>query len=329
MKKMWLETFRAALCVVSLAGGVLPAAHAQAFPNRPIRIVVPFPAGGVTDPLARFIGTKLTEQLGQPVVIDNRPGGNSVIGASAVATAPADGHTLLLTTESTLVANPALYEKLAYDPVKDFEPITVIAAAEQFLVVHPSLNASTLGAFMELARSKPGALTYGSSGTGSAMHLNMETFKSASGLNILHVPYKGGAPALTDLLGGQISMMILSTGSIRQHVDTGKLVAIAVGTPRRSVNLPNVPTFAEAGLPNYEFATAWLGLLAPAGTPKPVIATLNSAVTKALESPEFRQRFSPAGLEPVGGSPQSFADLMKREAVRWTRMVKATGAQLN
>ena len=302
-----------------------PAIAADKYPNKPVTIIVPFSAGGTTDILARIVGVKLGETLGETVIIDNRPGAGGNIGAALVAKAKPDGYTLLMGTVGTHAINQTLYPKLNFDPIKDFAPLTRVANLPNLLVVHPSVPAKNVQELIAYAKAHPGKLNFGSSGNGSSIHLSGELFKNMTGIDMQHVPYKGSAPAVTDLLGGQISMMFDNMPSAIQHVKSGKLRPLAVTTAKRSPALPNVPTIAESGVKGYE-ATSWFGLLAPAGTPPEIINRLNADLVKILAMPDVKKQMAEQGAEAYSETPAAFAGFIKTETAKWAKVVKASGA---
>lgn len=322
-----------AALVVAMAGPQLAQAQAQAsasasaWPTKPIRLVVPYPPGGPTDVLLRIVAGQLAERLGQPVVIDNKPGASGMVGADQVAKAPADGYTLL-GNASIHVINPSLYAKPPYDAIKDFAPISLVAEVPLVLVVSPALGAGTVKDVIALAKAKPGGLAFASSGNAAAPHLAGEAFKHAAGVELLHVPYKGSGPALTDLMGGQVQLMFDSMPSSMPFIQAGKLRALAVTTTRRSTALPQVPTLAEAGLPGFDIST-WYGLWAPAGTPREVVARLGSEVAAIVRQPAIRDRLLALGAEPVGNTPEEFAAFNRSELAKWARIVKQSGAKVD
>ena len=316
--------------IVAAAAGALlfaPAiTYAQAaYPSKTITIVVPFSAGGTTDILARVLGQFMSRDLGQPVIIDNRAGAGGNIGTQLVGRAPADGYTLLMGTVGTHAINQSLYRKLAFDPIKDFAPITRVALVPNLLVAHPSQPYKNVQELIAYAKANPGKVTFGSSGNGSSIHLSGEQFKHMAGINIQHVAYKGSAPAVNDLLGNNIAIMFDNMPSAIGHVKSGKLRPLAVTTPKRSPALPDVPTIAEAGLPGYE-ATSWFGMLAPAKTPAPVMAKLNASILKALADPDVKKKMAEQGAEAYGETPQQFAAFIKTETAKWGKIVKQSGA---
>lgn len=310
----------------ALAACIACGANAQAYPAKPIRLVVPFTPGGSTDILARLVGQKLGEAFGQQVIIDNRPGAGGNIGVELVAKSLPDGYTLVMGHIGTFGVNPSLYPKLPYDPIKDFQPITLFAKVPNLLAVNPSLPVKSVKDLIALARAKPGALNYGSGGNGSAAHLATEYFKLLSKTDIQHIPYKGTAPAITDLISGQVSMAITGVPPLLPHVKSGRVRAIAVATSKRLPLLPELPTIAETGLPGYE-ATQWYGVLAPAATPKDIVTRLNAEIVKALQRPEVKERLASEAAEPVGNTPEQFQAFIKAEIARWAPVVKASGAR--
>jgi tripartite-type tricarboxylate transporter receptor subunit TctC len=312
-----------------LAAMTMPAfaaEDAQNYPSKPIRLVVPFTPGGSTDILARVIGQKLTEAWGKQVVIDNRPGAGGNIGVDLVAKSPADGYTLVMGHIGTFGVNPTLYPKLPYDAIKDFQPITLVALVPNMLSVNPALPVHSVKELVALARAKPGTINFGSGGNGSAAHLAGEYFKLMTKTEITHIPYRGTSPAVTDLIAGQIQMIITGVPPTLNFVKTGKLRALAVATSKRLPLLPDLPTISEAGVPGYE-ATQWYGVLAPAGTPKPIVAKLNAEMAKAIKGPDVREKLAADAAEPVGNSPEEFGAFIKKEIARWAPVIKASGAR--
>ena len=315
---------------VVLGAGLLggTSALAQAYPTKPVTIIVPFAAGGTTDILARIIGQALTAELGQSVVVDNRAGAGGNIGGQAAAKAAPDGHTLFMGTVGTHAINASLYKKMPFDPVKDFAPLTRVANVPNLLVANPAQPYKSVKDLIAYAKANPGKVNFGSSGNGSSIHLSGELFKSLAKVDMQHVPYKGGAPAVTDLLGNQIGIMFDNMPSAIQHVRSGKLVPLAVTTAKRSPELPNVPTIAEAGVPGYE-ATSWFGMFAPAGTPAPVLAKLNAAIVKVLGQPDVKKKINEQGAEVYSETPEQFAAFIQAESVKWGKVVKESGASLD
>ncbi|KAB2895929.1 MAG: tripartite tricarboxylate transporter substrate binding protein [Burkholderiaceae bacterium] len=303
-------------------------AAAQAFPSKPITIIVPFSAGGTTDILARVVGQALTTELGQSVIVDNRAGAGGNIGGQAAARAAADGYTLFMGTVGTHAINAALYKKMPFDPIKDFAPLTRVANVPNLLVANPAQPYKTVQELIAYAKANPGKINFGSSGSGSSIHLSGELFKSMAKVDMQHVPYKGSAPAVTDLLGNQIGIMFDNMPSAIQHVRSGKLRPLAVTTAKRSPELPDVPTIAEAGVPGYE-ATSWFGLFAPAGTPAPVVAQLNKAIVKVLNQPDVKKKIAEQGGEVVAETPEQFAAFIQKESVKWGKVVKESGASVD
>ena len=310
----------AALLALPLALGA-SAASAQAYPSKPIRWLVPYPAGGGADFLARTIGQQLSTQIGQPVVIENKPGGNTAIAASEVARAPADGYTVLSADNGTMVFNTALYGKLSYNPDKDLTPVTLMGRFPMILVVGPGSDAKDAKDFIAKAKAAPGKISYGSAGAGSPHHLAMELLKTRTGLHMVHIPYRGAAPALGDLAGGQIPVMMVDMAAGAGFIKSGKIRPLAVANDKRLPQLPDVPTFAELGMKGVE-AAALVGLVAPAALPADVKATLQKQVAAAIEQPAVKQKLIEFGVEPVGSSSQAYADLLKAENTRWHKLIK-------
>ena len=312
----------------ALLAAFASAALAQAYPNKPIRVVVPFPAGGTTDILARAVGQKLTESLGVAVVVDNRPGAAGNIGADIVAKSAPDGYTLLMGTVGTHAINASLYAKMPYDHVKDFSPVILVAGVPNVLVVNPSLPVNSVADLIKLAKAKPGQINFASSGSGTSIHLSGELFKTMAGVDVTHIPYKGSAPALADLIGGQVQLMFDNLPSALPQIKGGKLRAIAVTSLTRAPALPDLPTMSESGLPGFE-SSSWFGLLAPAGTPQPIITRLNAEVNKWLQTPEARDHLLAQGAFAAGGSPAQFAAHIRAETDKWAKVVKASGAKVD
>lgn len=332
MKRIARHIGRLLLAIVTAVialGGILASAQTAAgYPNKPIKIVVPFPPGGATDILARAIGFELQKAWGQSVIIENKPGAGGNTGADLVAKSPADGYTLVMGTVGTHAINMSLYARMPYDAVKDFEPVVLVAGVPNLLVVHPSVNAKSVRELTALAKAMPGKLNVASSGNGTSIHLSAELYKQMAGVDILHVPYKGSSPAVADLLGGQVQMMFDNMPSSLPQVKAGKLRALAVTSMTRSPALPDVPTMDEEGLKGFD-ATSWFGLLAPAGTPRDIVTKLNGAAVKALASAEMRERLAAQGADPVGNTPDQFAAFIKTEIDKWAKIVKASGARVD
>jgi tripartite-type tricarboxylate transporter receptor subunit TctC len=296
------------------------------YPTRPVKVIVPSPPGGGTDILARVLAQHFSKALGQPFVVENKPGAGNMIGIESVARAPADGYTLLVVA-STLALNSVLYKKVPYDPVRDFAPITLAATAPNVLVVSPGLPVKSLAEFIALAKAKPGALSYGTPGIGTSPHLSMELLKSMAGIDLQHVPYRGTAAAVTDVIGGQIAATFANALTAKPQVDSGRVRALAVSGPKRVDAFPTVPPVAEAGVPGYE-AMQWYGMAAPAGTPAPIIARLHAEAAKALQTDEMKEKLALDGAQPVGSTPAEFAALIRRELEKWSRVVRAAGIEL-
>lgn len=315
---------RRTLALLAAALALPGAALAQfeaVWPSRPIKWVVPFPPGGAMDAIARTLGDKAARELGQPFVIENRPGAGGNIGADYVAKQPADGYTIMITSIG-MATNKALYARLGYDPVKDFAPISLLAVVPNVLVVNAARNADrSVKDVVAHARRDPGRLTYASAGNGTSIHLAGEMFASLAGLDLMHVPYKGSGPALTDMLGGQVDLMFDSITSARPHIQSGKLRALGVTTAKRSSALPDVPTIAEAGVPGYE-VSPWFAVFAPAGTPADVVARLNKVLNESMKQPDTLKKLESVGAEPIGSTPQELAAHLRKERDRWDKLIK-------
>lgn len=300
---------------------------AAEYPSAPVRIIVGFPPGNATDTVARTLAGNLSEKFnGTPFIVENRPGAAGSIGTSAVAKAEPNGLTLLVGSNGTLAINPWLYKDLPYDPVKDFAPITQLVSLPMYLVVHPSVPANNLAELVALAKEKPGMLTYGSSGNGSANHLAVAVLAAATGMDIMHIPYKGSAPALTDLLAGRLSLMVDTAPAVLQQIKAGKVKVLAVTKPTRTAILPNVPSVAESGYPGFD-AQAWLGFAAPAGTPQATLDALAKASAEILQSESFKEKMAVVGAEPVGSTPKDFAVYVRSELQRWGDVIKKNGIE--
>jgi tripartite-type tricarboxylate transporter receptor subunit TctC len=318
-----------ATLAASLALACAGFAHAQDdYPNHPVRIIVPFSAGGSTDVVARILADKLAAELKQNFVVENRGGAGGNIGADAVAKSPPDGYTLLMGTTGVLAINKYLYKDMSFDAERDLTPVSYTSLITNILVVNPQVPVRTVADLVQLAKSKPGSLTFASSGAGSSTHLSGELFKSMAGVDILHVPYKGSSQALVDVMAGQVTMLFDNAPSSMPFIEQGKLRAIAVTSMKRLPNLPDVPTIDEAGVKGYE-SLSWSGIMAPAGTPRRVIDRLNAAIEKILRSDDVKQRFAALGVEPVGGPPEAFARHIRAESGKWARVVKAANITLN
>jgi tripartite-type tricarboxylate transporter receptor subunit TctC len=310
------------LILISLALVAFGAAG-QSYPSKPVRMIVPFPPGGPTDITGRTIGEKLQQRLGQPVIVENRPGAGSIIGTDAAAKSPADGYTLLLGSNS-IALQPLLQAKLPYDPQKDLTPVILAVRIPNVLVVHPSVPANTVAEFIALAKAKPGTINYASVGNATGPHLFGELFRSLTGVNIVHVPYKGTAPAVNDLLGGQVQALFDSLATALPNIRAGKLRALGVTSAQRSRSAPDIPTLAESGAPGYE-ATGWFGVLVPAGTPAEIVTRLNSEIGAILKMPDVEERFLKFGAEGGGGSPADFTRFIRSEQDKWGKIIREAG----
>jgi tripartite-type tricarboxylate transporter receptor subunit TctC len=315
---------RRLLVAVALALGCASAAQAQTYPDRPIRLIAPFPAGGLADVLARAVGDQMQRTLGQPVVIENRAGAGGNTGAAAVATAAPDGYTLLMSSAGILTANPHLYAKTPFDAETAFIPVSNVAQMNMLLVVHPKVPAQSLQEFVALAKKEPGKLNFGSPGIGTTGHLGLAMFMHAAQVRITHVPYKGAAPAVQDLIAGQIDGVVDNPPTVISHIQGGRLRPLAYAAKQRLSLLPDVPTAAEAGVANFE-ATSWFGIAAPAGTPAPIIARLHKEIVAAVRSPAMAERFAKTGARLVGDTPEEFAAQIRRERAQWGEIIKAAG----
>jgi len=311
------------LIVVLIALVSHAATHAQAFPSRPVRLVVPYPPGGANDIIARLLAPRMSASFGQNVIVDNRGGGNTLIGSEIVAKSVPNGYTLLMIAAGHTI-NPSLYPKLPYDTARDFAPIVLIGDGAYVLVAHPSLGVASTAELIALARRKPGQLAYASSSTGNLTHLAAELFNALAGVKMLHVPYKGGNPAMADLLAGRVAVFFSTVAVARPHIQSGKIRGLGVTTGKRSLALPDMPTIAESGLPGYE-VSGWYGLVAPAKTPKEPIARIHRAVQEALRQPEVKERLLGVGVEAVEASTEQFGKLIEREIAKWEKVVKPLG----
>ncbi|MGH8640083.1 MAG: Bug family tripartite tricarboxylate transporter substrate binding protein [Burkholderiales bacterium] len=313
--------------LVAAGIGVAPTpADSQNYPVRPVRFICPFPSGDGVDLITRIVGAALGEAWGLQVIVDNRPGAGGTIGADIVAKAAPDGYTVLMGTTATLAIAPALYRKLPYDGSRDFAPVSMIGTAPNVLVVHPSAPARSVGEFLAYAKAHPRKINYGSAGVGTTLHLSMEMLSSLAGIDVVHVPYKGGGPALADLLGGNVMAMFGAQPLLLSHIKAGKVRALAVSSARRSALLPNVPTVAESGVPGFE-VIVWYSMLAPAGTPATVLGKLNADMVKVLSAPEVQRRFAENGVEAAASTPAELAAFVKSETVKWAKAVRDSGAR--
>jgi tripartite-type tricarboxylate transporter receptor subunit TctC len=328
--RVWLRCRRAPVLVLALGLALvgLTRADAQQFPTKPITIVVPAAPGGVTDLIARALGQQFTESFGQPVVVEDKPGATNQIAAEYVAHSAADGYTLLVSPEATFVINPYLFQKLSYDPAKDFVPVSGLISIEQALIGSPQLQASNVADLIALAKRQPGALNYGTFGVGSTGHLNMEMLESKAGVRFVPIHYKGATPALADVLAGHIQMMFISVGSAVEPWRAGKIKMLAIGGEQRLARLPEMPTIAEAGMPGFE-AVSWFGLFAPTGTPPAIVDILNKQTQQTLSDPKFRATvLEPQFFEAMTGSPQDFAAFIKSDAEKWSGVIRAANVKV-
>jgi tripartite-type tricarboxylate transporter receptor subunit TctC len=324
----WLGTLLA-LCAAPAALAQGPSTGSgQGYPAKPVKLIVPFPPGGAVDYYARTVQPRLAESLGQPVLVENRAGAGGMIGAELVAKSAPDGYTLLVGNIAALAMNVGIYAKMPYDPVRDLTPILRTVAVDYVMVVHPSVPARTVAEFVAYAKANPGKLTYGSAGSGSAPHLSTELFKQRAGVDLVHVPFKGGGPMVTDLLGGQIQMVIADQANLMPHVKAGKLRALAVGTLVRSANHPDLPTIAESGYPGFE-ARAWQGIAGPAGMSPDVVRQLQAAIAKVMAMPDVRARLVEGGLDPIVSTPEEFGEFIRAEIAKWSKVAKDVGARVD
>ena len=324
LRHVWMLFFG----IAAFAFGAPASAQAPAYPTKPVRIVVPFPAGGATDILARAVAQKLTETWGQAFVVDNRPGAGGNIGSELVAKAAPDGYTLEMGTVGTHAINASLYAKMPYDHVKDFAPIILVAGVPNVLVVNPAVPVNSVQELIAYAKANPGKLNFASSGSGTSIHLSGELFKVMAGVQMTHIPYKGSAPALADLLGGQVQLMFDNLPPSLPQIKGGKLRALGVTSAARAPALPDTPTIAESGLPGFD-ASSWFGLLAPAGTPPAIIAKLNTEIAKWLATPEAKEKLVAIGANIAGGTPEDFARHIQAETAKWAKVVKESGAKVD
>lgn len=314
-------------CAVLIAFGLAPGAAGQDYPNKPVKMVVPYPAGGPTDILGRIIGQGLNETWGQPVIVENRAGAAGNVGSEYVARSAADGYTLLVNSGPTMAISASLYAKLSYDPIKNFTPVVLAVVLPNILVVHPSVPARSVKELIALAKARPGKLNFASAGTGTVGHMAGELFKIMAGVNMVHIPYKGAAPAVADLLGGQVDLFFDTIVSSLPHVKAGKLSLLAISSMKGSPLLPGVPTISESGLPGFD-ANPSFGVFAPAMTPPPLISKLNAEIARILTMPAIKQRFESQGSEVVASTPEDFAAYMREEAAKWGKVIRDAGIKV-
>nr|MDP2190299.1 tripartite tricarboxylate transporter substrate binding protein [Rhodoferax sp.] len=324
--KRWFATAATVIAVAAPGAALHAQGSAASYPNKPIRLVIGFPPGGPNDLIGREVALKLSQRLKQPVVVDNRAGSNGEIATAAVAKTTADGYTLLFGSSGSLAVSPSLQEKLPYDPIKDFSPIAVVASSPMLLLVSANSKYNTVADLLAAAKAKPGALTYGSAGSGSPTHLSAVLLESMASVNALHVPYKGGGPALVDLMGGQIDFYFGGIATALPLVKEGRLKAIGITSSTRSTLMPSVPTVSEYGLPGYE-SLIWYGVLVPAGTPKEIVAILSQETSAVMDLPDFRKKLADHGAEVLNMGPDQFRDFLKTEIEKWAKVVKATNAK--
>jgi tripartite-type tricarboxylate transporter receptor subunit TctC len=314
--------------LISLLCAFAVQAFAQPYPSKPVRVIIPYPPGGGNDLLGRLFAAKLSERMGQSFIVENRPGAGTMIGTEAAAKSPPDGYTILLSSIATHALSPNLYSRVPYDAIKDFAPITLLGIAPTVLVINKDLAVKDLGELIAAAKAKPGELTYASGGNGTPPHINGEVFKSVAGVNLLHIPYKGGGPALADLAAGRVHVMLDTAASAMSHVRAGRLRALAISAPKRSPEYPDLPTFAEAGLQQYE-TNAWYSMHAPAGTPPEIVRRLNAELVAILKEPDILARFKQLSTDPVGNSPEEFGAFVKAELEKYARIIKAANIRLD
>ena len=318
-----------AVVIVSVVLAAMPPlATAQAYPAKPIRWISPWPAGGANDIFSRAIGQRIGESLGQQVLVDNRPGAAGTIGSDIAAKAPADGYTLVMGSSPTHAIAPALYPALPYDPLRDFSAVTLVGSVPNVLVLHPSVPAKTVKEFIAVAKARPGKLNFASTGNGTSQHLSAELFKFMAGLDMVHIPYKGTAPALTELVAGQVDLAFENMPALIPHIQAGRLRALAVTTTKRSAVMPELPTIAEAALPGYD-ASVWFGVFAPVGTPRPVIDRLHGEILKALQTQDLKSRMVAMGTDVSGMGPDDFSAYVRKEIPKWANLVKAAGVKVS
>jgi len=318
--------FIASLAALAALG--LPSFAEEKWPAKPIKYIVPFPPGGTTDILARLIGAKLATALGQPVLVDNKPGAGGNIGSDFVAKSAPDGYTILGGTISSHAINVSMYKQMPYDPVKDFQAVTLIGTNANVLIVDPKLAAKNVKELIAMAKAKPGSLSFASAGNGTSQHLSGELFKALAGLDMVHIPYKGSAPAISDVMGSQVPMMFDTTVVAAPHIKSGNVRALAVTSAKRVKGMETIPTMAEAGVPGYELVS-WQGVFAPAGTPKDIVKRLQSEIVKILAMPDIRERLDALGVEPVGNTPEEFSAFQKAEIAKWAKVIKDAHIEAN
>jgi len=314
----------AALFALAAAAGPACAAAPDNYPAKPIRMVVPFPAGGPSDVIVRIVGQRVNDLHGVPIIADNRGGAGGILASELVAHAPADGYTFLVGTAGGMTINPNLHAKLTYEPFRDFSPVAMLVLNPQVLIVHPSLTAKNVKEFVALAKAKPGQINFASAGSGTATHLGIELLKLTAGIDVAHVPYKGGAPALTDVIAGQVQALFVSIPSVLPHVQAGRVRALAVSTLKRSASAPDVPTVAESGYPGFEYSN-WNALFAPAKTPATLVKKMNAIVAKILSEPDVSKKLSAQGADPAPGTPEDLARYMKADDARWKKVIRSAG----
>ena len=325
MRTRLVAAILTALCSgASVAPAAMTTAQVQTYPSKPIRLIVPFSPGGSGDAIMRVVGQKLTEAWGQPAIIDNRAGASGAIGLQMAARSPPDGYTLVHGTASTHTINPILQHDLPYDPIRDFAPVAILMATPNIIVAHPSVPASNLKELIQLARGKPGQLSYASNGSGTSSHMAGELLNLEAGIKLAHIPYKGAGPGIIEVLGGHVQLLIGAVATSLPHVATGRLKALAITSLQRSAAAPNVPTVAESGLPGFEVAQ-WFAIYAPAKTPREILAKLNAEINRALNQPSVKNEFTRQGFDVDNRTPEQFAAFMQAETVKWTKLIKATG----
>jgi tripartite-type tricarboxylate transporter receptor subunit TctC len=318
-----------AAVLLTVAASAVPVASAADpdYPLKPIRVIVPQAAAGSQDTVTRLVGAKLGDALGQQIVIDNRTGANGIIGTEMASKAPPDGYTLLATGTGSHAINPSLYSKIPYDPVKQFTPVALIGYSTSVLVVHPSVQAKSIAELIALAKSRPGEIRYASAGVGSSPHLSAEMFRYMAGVDVMHVPYKGSTPGVIATISGEASMMFTGVASVIAHIKAGRLRSLSVNGPKRSPTLPEVPTAGESGLPGFE-VDFWIGIFAPSGTPRTVVAKLNSEINRIVNAREIREQFLAIGADPVGGTPEQFGAILQKDIERWGKTIKMSGMKV-